>query len=116
MLKQSLEQFGIRNELSTTSFTGLRHDRGHPELRRLLEFSVFRVVKKASRRPSEPFTHTWPVFGLGHVVDWLWAALVNEAPWLRNIKIVEDVGSDVLNWFMTPPVEDDGIFLFGATI
>lgn len=58
---------------------------GNPDLRRLLELSVLRVARKVSRRPSEGFTHSRPVFGLDHIVDWLKAALVNDAPWLRNV-------------------------------
>lgn len=58
---------------------------GNPDLRRLLELSVLRVARKASRRPSEGFAYSRPVFGLDHIVDWLKAALVNDAPWLRNV-------------------------------
>ncbi len=58
---------------------------GNPELRRLLEISLLRIVLKTTKQSSEGLSHNRPFFELDHVVDWLKAALVNDAPWLRNI-------------------------------
>ncbi|MCZ7862474.1 PcfJ domain-containing protein [Agrobacterium salinitolerans] len=55
---------------------------GNPELHRLLEISLLRIARKATKRPSASLS---PFFELDHVVDWLKAALVNGAPWLRNL-------------------------------
>ncbi|MCV9964144.1 PcfJ domain-containing protein [Pararhizobium sp. BT-229] len=58
---------------------------GNPELRRLLQLSVLRVVQKAVKRPPEEVPHLRPFPELAHISDWLKAALVNDAPWLRNV-------------------------------
>jgi hypothetical protein len=58
---------------------------GSPELRRLLEISLLRVAINAARRPTESFTDNRPAFAQDHIVDWLKAALVNDAPWLLKL-------------------------------
>ncbi|MBY3432849.1 hypothetical protein HFN89_01495 [Rhizobium laguerreae] len=58
---------------------------GNPALLRLLDLSVGRVTAKAAKRPPESFSNDRPFRELDHIVDWLKAALVNDAPWLRNI-------------------------------
>jgi hypothetical protein len=58
---------------------------GNSALLRLLELSVGRVAVKADKRRTESFTTDRPFREIDHIVDWLKAALINNAPWLRNL-------------------------------
>jgi hypothetical protein len=58
---------------------------GNSALLRLLELSVGRVAEKADKRRTESFTIDRPFREIDHIVDWLKAALINNAPWLRNL-------------------------------